>query len=147
MCHLTHPCHVLDLVEQAHFTFEGAAGREIAFVALKGFLDVRHGARDGAGCAGFSWQGCDDNDPACGRGWVIIGTEARLVGHFLIHNADKSGFVCDRCDFFNSLLVANNRSDGPVPPSRQYLLSGFSAFRYPVEPVARVRAQDTIHVA
>ena len=85
----------LDLVEQAHLTFEGAAGGEIAFGALKGFLDVRYGARDGAACAEFSWQGYDDNDPACGRGWVIIGTAGRLVGHFFIHNADHSGFVCE----------------------------------------------------
>ena len=76
-------------------TFEGAAGGEIAFGALKGFLDVRYGARDGAACADFSWQGYDDNDPACGRGWVIIGTAGRLVGHFFIHNADNSGFVCE----------------------------------------------------
>lgn len=60
---------VLDLAEQAHLTFEGAAGGEIAFGALKGFLDVRYGARDGAACAEFSWEGYDDNDPACGRGW------------------------------------------------------------------------------
>lgn len=60
----------------AHLTFEGAAGGEIAFGALKGFLDVRYGARDGAACTEFSWQGHDDNDPACGRGWVIIGMVA-----------------------------------------------------------------------
>lgn len=30
---------------------------EIAFVAVKGFLDVRYGARDGQACAEFSCQG------------------------------------------------------------------------------------------
>ena len=34
----------LDLVEQAHLTFEGKSNGEIAFGALKGFLDVRYGA-------------------------------------------------------------------------------------------------------
>jgi hypothetical protein len=87
--------NVLDLVEPAHLTFEGPADGEIAFGALKGFLDVRYGARDGAACAEFSWQGYDDNDPACGRGWVMIGTAGRLVGHFFIHKADHSGFVCE----------------------------------------------------
>ena len=86
---------VLDLVEPAHLTFEGPAYGEIAFGALERFFDVRYGARDGAACAEFSWQGYDDNDPACGRGWVIIGTAGRLVGHFFIHNADHSGFVCE----------------------------------------------------
>jgi hypothetical protein len=65
-------------------------------VALKGFLDVRYGARDGSACAEFSWKGHDGNDPVCGRGWVMIGTEGRLAGHFYIHNGDDSGFVCER---------------------------------------------------
>ena len=80
----------LDLVEEAHLTFG-----EIAFGALKGFLDTRYGARDGAACAEFSSEGQDENDPACGRGWVTIGTAGRLVGHFYIHNGDDSGFVCE----------------------------------------------------
>ncbi|MCP4303428.1 MAG: hypothetical protein GY788_00805, partial [bacterium] len=70
---------VLDLVEKAHLTFSGDADGEMVFVALKGFLDVRYGARDGSACAEFSWEGYDDNDPACGRGWVMIGTAGRLV--------------------------------------------------------------------
>src|ERR1700746_3523542 len=62
----------LDLVEEAHLTFQGKSDGEIAFGALKGFLDVRYGARDGSACAEFSWQGHDENDPACGRGWAIL---------------------------------------------------------------------------
>jgi hypothetical protein len=40
--------------------------------------------------------GDDDNDPSCGRGWVMIDTAGRLVGHFYIHNGDDSAFVCER---------------------------------------------------
>jgi hypothetical protein len=86
---------VLDLVEEAHLSFEGDAG-EIAFVALKGFLDVRYGARDGATCAEFSWVGHDDRDAASGRGWATLGTAGRLVGHVYIHDGEESGFVCER---------------------------------------------------
>ena len=86
----------LDLVEEAHLTFDGAADGEIAFGALKGFLDVRYGAREGSACAEFSWEGYDENDSASGRGWAAIGTAGRLVGHFYIHNGDESGFVCER---------------------------------------------------
>jgi hypothetical protein len=50
----------------------------------------------GAACAEFSWEGYDDNDPASGRGWVVVGTADRLVGHFYIHDGDDSGFVCER---------------------------------------------------
>ena len=55
----------LDLVEESHLTFEGKSDGEIAFGALKGFLDVRYGARYGSACAEFSWEGHDENDPAC----------------------------------------------------------------------------------
>ena len=86
----------LDLVEEAHITFRGAAEGEIAFGALKGFLDVRYGSRDGSAAAEFSWRGHDDADEACGRGWAMIGTAGRLVGHFYIHQGEESGFVCER---------------------------------------------------
>ncbi len=42
---------VLDIGEEAHLTFKGVSQGEIAFVAVKGFLDVRYGLRDGAACA------------------------------------------------------------------------------------------------
>jgi len=86
----------LDEVEQAHITFRGGSDGEIAFAALKGDLDVRYGARDGSASAEFTWEGSDDNDPASGRGWAMIGTAGRLVGHLYIHKGDDSGFVCER---------------------------------------------------
>jgi hypothetical protein len=64
----------------AHLTFKGAADGEIA---LKGFLDIRYGTRDGSACAEFSWEGNDENAPGSGRGWVVLGTAGRPVGHFL----------------------------------------------------------------
>ena len=114
----------LDLIEEAHLTFKGAADGEIAFGALKGFLDVRYGARDGSACAEFSWEGHDENDPACGRGWVVFGTAGRLVGHFYIHNALesllRSSFVSARCP--DSLSAGNTHSlacNGYIsPPNR-----------------------------
>ena len=103
-----------DLVEEAHLTFEGKSDGEIAFGALKGFLDVRYGTRDGSACAEFSWEGHDESDPSCGRGWALIGTAGRLVGHFYIHNGDDSGSFANAAEFFNSLLgpTARDRSDG-----------------------------------
>src|SRR5690606_13077514 len=86
----------LDLVVDEHLTFDGTTDREIAFGALKGFLDVRYGTREGSACAEFSWKGYDENDSASGRGWAAIGTAGCLVGHFYIHNGDESGFFCER---------------------------------------------------
>src|SRR4051795_7086464 len=41
----------LDLVEEAHLTFQGKSDGEIAFGALKGFRDVRYGTRDAGSSA------------------------------------------------------------------------------------------------
>ena len=86
----------LDLVDEAHLTFQDAAAGEITFGALTGFLDVRYDTRDGSACAEFSWEGYDDKNPKSGRGWVTLVTAGRLVGHFYIHKGDDSGFVCHR---------------------------------------------------
>ena len=67
----------LALVEPAHITFSGTADGEIAFGALNATLDVRYDARDGADCAEFTWQGLDEGDLACGRGWATLGTAGR----------------------------------------------------------------------
>jgi hypothetical protein len=39
----------------------------------------------------FSWSGQEENDPACGRGWVII-EEGELRGRIYLHLADDSAF-------------------------------------------------------
>ncbi len=91
----TWPDDYLDLVEPAHISFKGTSDGELAFGAVKGWLDVRYGTRDGSPCAEFSWEGQNDADPACGRGWVALGTAGRLVGHIYIHNSDDSGFVAE----------------------------------------------------
>jgi hypothetical protein len=85
----------LDLDGPAHITFAAANG-EMAFAALSGALDVHYRVRDGSACAEFTWQGFDDADPTCGRGWAAPGTDGRLIGRVYIHNGDDSGFVAER---------------------------------------------------
>jgi len=86
----------LDLLEPAYIAFKGASDGSFVFGAVKGWLDVRYGSRDGSACAEFSWEGYNDADPACGRGWVTLGTAGRLVGHIFIHNSDDSTFVAEK---------------------------------------------------
>ena len=86
----------LKLIEPAYIPFEGANDGSFVFGAVKGWLDVRYGSRDGSACAEFSWEGYNDADPACGRGWVTLGTAGRLVGHIFIHNSDESTFVAEK---------------------------------------------------
>ncbi len=84
----------LDLVEPAFISF-GPQDGAFAFGAVKGWLDVRYGTRDGSACVEFSWEGMNDADQASGRGWAALGTAGRLVGHLFIHNSDDSGFVAE----------------------------------------------------
>ena len=86
----------LDLVEPAHITFSGAASGDLVFGAVNAALDVPYGARDGAACAEFTWEGFDEGDATCGRGWAALGTAGRLVGHIFIHKGDDSGFIAER---------------------------------------------------
>jgi len=46
----------LDLVEPAHIVFESENDGAFVFGTVKGWLDVRYGARDGSACAEFSWE-------------------------------------------------------------------------------------------
>ena len=74
--------YFLDLVEQAHLTFRGEVDGEIAFGALKGSWTCAM-ARATAPPAPSSLGRHDENDNACGRRWVVIGIDGRLVGHFI----------------------------------------------------------------
>jgi hypothetical protein len=85
----------VDLVEPGFVEFKGEEG-EMRFIAVRAWLDVRYGARDGGPLAEFSWEGVDEGDQRCGRGWVMLGTAGGLVGHIFFHNGDDSGFVCER---------------------------------------------------
>jgi hypothetical protein len=85
----------LDLLGPAHITFSDEDG-ELSFAAVEAELDVRYGSRDGAACAEFSWEGSDDGSPVSGRGWAVMGTAGRLVGHIFVHKGDDSGFVALR---------------------------------------------------
>jgi hypothetical protein len=92
----TFPEDALDIAGDAHLTFSGTDDGEIAFVAVRAFLDVRYGSRDGAATAEFSFEGTDEGDPISGRGWAALGTAGRLVGHVDIHSGEESPFVCER---------------------------------------------------
>jgi hypothetical protein len=82
----------LDRLEPAYITFEGGAGR-FAFAGVGGELDVRYCSRDGAACAGLTWEYVNEDRPASGRGRVALGAAGRLVGDIFIHNGDSFGFV------------------------------------------------------
>jgi hypothetical protein len=44
----------------------------------------------------FSWEGDDDGDHACGRGWAVLRERNRIEGHIFIHMGDESSFGAKR---------------------------------------------------
>ena len=80
-----------ELLGTAYFEFDGRGFGEFRFIAVEGWMDCRFGQRDGKPLVEFSWNGQDENDPACGRGWAIVDGEA-LVGRIFLHQGDDSSF-------------------------------------------------------
>jgi hypothetical protein len=65
------------------------------FVGMDCVLE-EHGGEE---ILGFSWEGNDECDPACGRGWVRVKGEV-MKGHLFFHRGDNSGFVAKKGNEF-----------------------------------------------
>jgi hypothetical protein len=55
-------------------------------------MDCRHGQRNGRPSVDFTWKGNNEDDPASGRGWVMLRQDGSLAGHIYFHHGDDSGF-------------------------------------------------------
>lgn len=85
----------LDLEVLAHITFKGDRLGSFQFGAVRGWIDFRLVEREGEPAVEFSWEGFNDRDPSCGRGWAIL-VDGELRGRLFIHNSDDSGFTAQR---------------------------------------------------
>jgi hypothetical protein len=81
----------LDLLGPALIRFGSHQLGELRLVAIQADLDYRIAMVGGTPRVEFSWQGFDDNDPACGRGWAQLEAEG-LTGCLYIHRGDDSTF-------------------------------------------------------
>ena len=86
---------VLDLTGEAHLTFEHRGLGAIKFIAIMGGIDYRLTTRDGRPGVEFSWEGIDEGDVRCGRGWATIDGSV-MTGRLFIHQSDDSSFVARR---------------------------------------------------
>ena len=85
----------LDLVVPAFIEFDREQMGEFQFGTVRGWLDCRFAEREGMPVVDFSWEGENDNDPGCGRGWGALRGD-RLEGRLYIHRGEDSGFVALR---------------------------------------------------
>jgi hypothetical protein len=82
----------LDLVEPAYIRFDQQGGGEFVFGAVHGSLHCSYGPED----VGFTWQGSDEMDPACGDGDAELDEDGSLVGEIRFHGGDESAFKARR---------------------------------------------------
>jgi hypothetical protein len=81
-----------DLLGPAFFSFDGKGSGNFRLIAVEGWMDCRHGQRDGRPFVEFTRDGNDESDPASGRGWVALEADGTLSGHIYFHHGDDSGF-------------------------------------------------------
>ncbi len=82
----------IDLLGPGFIEFAEKGTGEFGFVAVRGWLDCRWSERDGRPLVEFSWEGADECDPACGRGWASLTENGDLVGRLFIHLGEDSSF-------------------------------------------------------
>jgi hypothetical protein len=68
---------------------------QFQFGTVVGWLDCRLRDADGASYVEWSWEGRNDSDPGCGRGWVRL-EASKLIGRLYIHCSDDSAFEAER---------------------------------------------------
>ena len=81
----------IDLLGPALIEFKGEGG-QFRFIAVDGWMDCRHGQRNGRSSVDFTWDGNDECDPVSGRGWAKLQKDGSLSGRIYIHHGDDSGF-------------------------------------------------------
>jgi hypothetical protein len=104
----------LDLVVPAFVEFDSDGMGHFQFIAVQGWLDCRVGERGGMPAVEFSWEGEDDGDDRCGRGWGIL-REGQLEGRWLFHRGDDSWFL--------AIKVPRSEKQGQTSKTR-HLTSG-----------------------
>jgi hypothetical protein len=81
----------VNLEVPGHFTFEKDEMGHFQFGLVHVELDCRVETGPRGPRIEFSWEGQDETDPACGRGWAEIEKD-ELKGRIFIHMGDDSAF-------------------------------------------------------
>lgn len=82
----------VDLVVPGHLTIEKDGTGTLQFGAVEVWIDCRVESIDGVERLDFSFEGSDEGDPVCGRGWAQV-TGRRMEGRIYFHMGDDSSFT------------------------------------------------------
>jgi hypothetical protein len=86
-----------DMEVPAYLAIRNDLMGEFQFGLVQGDIVARVSLVDGLARLEFSWEGCDENDPASGRGWMVVkGDQAE--GRIFLHQGDNSSFTAVRED-------------------------------------------------
>ena len=81
----------INLVEAGFIKFENYLRGELLFGCVGADLDCRIVNQEKNPKIEFTFQGEDEGDPVCGRGWAQFNGK-RLQGKVFFHLGDESGF-------------------------------------------------------
>jgi hypothetical protein len=85
----------VDMVVPGFFELKPDSTGTFQFGTVARWMDTRIRKVGDASYIEWSWEGQDDNDPGCGRGWATLAGD-ELVGHIFIHRGDDSPFTAKR---------------------------------------------------
>ena len=83
----------VDLVTTGHVTIQKDGTGGFQFGAVQGEMDCRIEDIGSGPLLGFTWDGSDECDPACGRGWVKVNGK-QMEGHLFFQFWRRLGFHC-----------------------------------------------------
>ena len=89
----------VDLVVPGYVEFDADESGSFQFGTVRGWADCRIETFNDEEVIAFSWEGMNDTDTACGRGWaILVGDGEKLYGRIFIHNSDDSNFHAEKMD-------------------------------------------------
>jgi hypothetical protein len=82
----------LDVLGPPFIELDAKGLGSFTFMVVEGWMDVRRAEHLGPTGVEFSWEGQQEMDPACGRGWAHLIDDGELVGRIFLHLSDDSSF-------------------------------------------------------
>ncbi len=82
----------IDLVVPGHLTIEKDGTGSLQFGAVEVEVDCRLESINGIERLDFSFEGSDEGDPVCGRGWAQVSGRT-MEGRIFFHLGDDSAFT------------------------------------------------------
>ncbi len=101
----------IDLEGPGFIKFAKGGNGHFRFGAVQGDLDFRIESYAETMRIEFSWEGNNDADPACGRGWAVL-KNGTLHGQLFFHRGEESSFRATQPSRSNHTPNADARKSG-----------------------------------